>query len=92
MKFLSIIMSSFLFFSSASFAEIDFIMVKKCRSFFFGKLTEDEVQKKINVLLKDELNKAGAKTIFDLKYGNDVSGFFRDKDNACIIVTAWYSK
>jgi hypothetical protein len=80
-----------LFVANTAFAEVDFITVKKCRSYFFGKANEGETQKEINEELKKELNKVNAKIIFFIKYGDEQT-ILRSKENACILATAWYSK
>ena len=77
--------------SNIAYAEIDFVTVKSCRNFIFGKASEGDAQEKINNDLKKELNKVGAKTIYYIKYGEEQS-MLRGKDNACIIATCWFSK
>lgn len=80
-----------LFASQFASASIEYITVTECRPFLGFRFDDKEVQEKVNEKLKAALNAANAKTIFFIKYGNDESGF-RDKSNACIIATAWFSK
>ncbi len=77
----------------AARADIDYVKVKECRNWIFGKETESDAQEAIDKKLKDELNKAGAKVVFHIQYG-DMETFFRSKKsgNACIIATAWFSR
>jgi len=81
----------FLLFANTAFAEIDFVTVKKCRNVLFGKALEGDTQQEINDELKKELNKVNAKNLYFIKYGDEQS-FFRSKNNACILATAWFSK
>ena len=72
-------------------AAIDFVTVKECRSWVFGKSDDERAQREINNKIKDELNKVKPKSVLKFQYGNEES-FFRSKDNSCIIVTIWYEK
>lgn len=68
---------------------VDFVSVKECRSFAFGKINEEQTQNKINQKLKQALAKVKIKRLVHVQYG-DFQDLIRDKDNACIIATAWF--
>ena len=88
----------------AKAAKIDFVTVRVCRDILMPKWNEGETQDKANEALRDAINKAGATSIYFIQYGNDQSAHFqgkkkitmddmlRDKENACIVATAWISK
>ena len=78
--------------ASVASAELDYVTVRACKSMFFGKLSEDKTQDKINKMLLKALQDANAKKIYYIKYGNDTSGLFRNKENGCIVVTAWIDR
>jgi hypothetical protein len=77
---------------AASAKEVDYVTVKVCRDLFFGKYDESTVQAKVNSDLKAAINKVSPSRVIAVQYGNDESGLFRDKKNACIVATAWYEK
>lgn len=79
-----------LFTQSAFSKEVDFLTVEVCRSRILGKFNENAYQTEINQKLKEALNKKSPSRVIMIQYGNDVSGFFRSKDSACIVATAWY--
>jgi hypothetical protein len=78
-----------LLLSNSVYAGIDYVSVKECRSLLLGRLTEGNHQETLNKKLKAALVKANAKRLNYIQYGTE-QGFFRDKDNGCIIATAWF--
>lgn len=86
---------AFCLVSNLAFAQIDFVTVKECRDIVLGKLNEDRVQIAVNEKLREALRNAKATDVHHVQYGTDNSGLartiFGNKENACIIATAWFS-